>query len=339
MNRLIRGRKLVELVTAQSSPFTFEQCAELDEITGEFRPAAACSREQGDSSGDDTICDFSDLETVNSSDPEYVVEDLQDPRSDSEVEEVLDEQCGRLTRKRKRSGRKKKRNSKGQADKLTWKRIKNTQARLKGEQYEGFQKDQDGKYQQTVVRSAKVLQSPCKGHTFIEHTKGPKQQFDCENVTEMERQSIYQEFWKMPSWDARKVHVRSLVTISALQHRRHASNNQNSRKGMSFKYFLMVRSDNTAKRIHVCKNMFMRTLAIGQRQLRDWLTETPSVVMDPVPAPASLQPRNDESQGVNSIVEFFDKLPKVESHYCRCSTTKKYIFRAGLDQRNRRFVY
>lgn len=115
------------------------------------------------------------------------------------------------------------------------------------------------------------------------------------------------------------------VTISAPQHRRRASNNDNSRKGMSFKYFLMLRSNITAQRIHVCKVMFMRTLAIGQRQLRDWLTETSFVVTDPVPAPAPLQPGNDDSEEVNSIVELFDKLPKVESHYCRCSTVSSSV--------------
>lgn len=75
MNRLTRGRKLVDLVAARSS--TAEQCAALDENTGEFRFRASrtCSREQGDSSGDETMCDFSDLESIEPSDSEYVVED------------------------------------------------------------------------------------------------------------------------------------------------------------------------------------------------------------------------------------------------------------------------
>lgn len=323
MNRLRRGRRLVDLVTEQQSSLD-EQCVdvELDEITGKFRPAF-CD-EQCDSSGDETFCGFSDLESIAPSDPEFVVDNnLEDTSTDSEVEELLDERCGQITRKRKKNGRKKKRKSKGQADKSQWKRIKNSEARLKGEQYEGFQKDQDGKYQQTVVRPAKVLQNRCNGHTKIQHG-GPQQQFECQNVTENERQSMFEEFWKMPSWDSRKVHVRSLVTVSAPQHRR-ISSDENSRKGTSFKYFLMLRSDNSVKRIHVCKVMFMRTLAIGQRQLRDWLTEVPSVMMNPVSAPAPPQPGNDELEEVNSIVEFFDKLPKVESHYCRSSTTKKYL--------------
>ncbi|CAB3222650.1 unnamed protein product [Arctia plantaginis] len=42
--------------------------------------------------------------------------------------------------------------------------------------------------------------------------------------------------------------------------------------------------------------MFMTTLAIGQRQLRDWLIKTPSVGKDPVSAPAPPQPGHDKSE-------------------------------------------
>ncbi|CAH0728134.1 unnamed protein product, partial [Brenthis ino] len=318
MNRLSRGRLLVDLVTSKD-----KLCEVLDEVTGEFRPTLADARDQFDLSDDETFYEISDFESVEPSDPEFVVDNiLQNSSSDTEIEEVLDEQRGQLTRKRKRDGRQKKRNSKGKADRSTWKRIKNAEARLKGEQYEGFQKDEHGKYQQTVVRPAKTLQSPCNGHTKTQH-RGPQQQFECDNMTENERQIIFHEFWKIPSWNARKVHVRSLTTISAPQYRR--SSSENSRKGTSFKYFLMLRSENTAKRIHVCKVMFLRTLGIGQRQLRDWLTETPLIARDPVLTPALSQPGKDKSEEVNSIVEFFDKLPKVESHYCRSSTTKKYL--------------
>ncbi|CAK1594879.1 unnamed protein product [Parnassius mnemosyne] len=323
MHRLTRGKRLVDMVTTATS---INEVAVLDEKTGEFLQEPVClnSREPSDVTDDETFCGFSDVESVIPSDPEFVADEDTIITDSSEVEEILNERCGTLTRKRKSNNRKKERMSKGKAEKSEWKRIKNSEARLKGEQYVGFQKDQDGKYQQTLVRPAKGLQEACNGHSKIQHG-GPRQQYECEKLSENNRQSMFDKFWNVQSWDARKVYVRNLVGVSTPQYRRSFSNNESSRKGTSFKYFLMLRSDNNVQRIHVCKVMFMRTLSIGSRQLRNWLTENLLKNTEPVLAPIQPQIRNDESEETNSIVEFFDKLPKVESHYCRSSTKKLYL--------------
>lgn len=96
---------------------------------------------------------------------------------------------------------------------------------------------------------------------------GPKQRFECEMLTEEERKMIFDSYWALSSWEARQVYVRSLVSVNAPQHRR--SSSVESRKDKAFKYFLSLKDN--AKRVYVCKQMFMKTLCIGQIQLRDWV--------------------------------------------------------------------
>lgn len=119
-----------------------------------------------------------------------------------------------------------------------------------------------------------------------------------------------------------KLYVRSLVSVYAPQHRR--SSSIDSRKDKAFKYFLSLKDN--AKRVHVCKQMFMKTLCIGQRQLRDWVVPnkdaTESSIMSQNGNECNARTQNNAT---DSIREFFDSLPKVESHYCRSSSSKLYL--------------
>lgn len=63
--------------------------------------------------------------------------------------------------------------------------------------------------------------------------------------------------------------------------------------------------------------MFLSTLGIGKRQLRDWLlTNTDNTTI----------PNNNLAGDKEmSVIAFLDKLAKVESHYCRASSRKLYL--------------
>ncbi|CAG5043443.1 unnamed protein product [Parnassius apollo] len=98
---------------------------------------------------------------------------------------------------------------------------------------------------------------------------------------------------------------------------------QASRKNKGFKYFLSLKDN--AKRVHICKQMFMKTLCIGQRQLRDWVVPSKDVAESFTIS----QNGNDcnartQNNASDSIREFFNSLPKVESYYCRSSSSKLY---------------
>ncbi|CAG4977983.1 unnamed protein product [Parnassius apollo] len=141
-------------------------------------------------------------------------------------------------------------------------------------------------------------------------------------LTEEDRKLIFDSYWALSSWEARKVYVRNLVSVYAPQLR--SSSSVDSRKNKGFKYFLSLKDN--AKRVHVCKQMFMKTLCIGQRQLRDWVVPSKDVAESFIIS----QNGNDcnartQNNASDSIREFFDSLPKVESHYCRSSSSKLYL--------------
>lgn len=115
MHRLKRGKMLVDMITTATS---INEVVVLDEKTGEFLPSSLNYREPSDVSDHETFCEFSDVESINPSDPEFVAEEDTVVTDSSEVEEILDEQCGILTRKQKRNSRKKKRMSKCNAKKI-----------------------------------------------------------------------------------------------------------------------------------------------------------------------------------------------------------------------------
>lgn len=198
---------------------------------------------------------------------------------------------------------------------------------MKGQQYLGFQKNNDNKYEQSLVKPAKNIGKGCNGHTKYAELKhgGPKQKFECDKLNEADRQSIFQHYWELPTWETRKVFIRTLVTESAPPHRRQL--HDNSRKRKSFKYFLTHQKDDDVKRLHVCKLMFMDTLGIGKRQLRDWLICNQDKTNSNETARSSVtdSETRDAEESCKSIIEFFDSLPKVESHYCRASSTKLYL--------------
>lgn len=326
MNRLHRGKLLVKLASDQQSTPNI-----LDEATGEFRPITESQDiflQSDGSDNEERIFDNS------SSDSDYhpynsdsTTDDLNTGMADEIIyDDILDESTGQITRVYKDNGRKRKHRSKGKADRSEWKRQKAQQARLKGEAYEGFQKDENGKYKQTLLRPAKSLQPGCRGHVDIQEEQpqpkgGPKQNFKCKDLTEEMRRAIFQEFWLVSSWEARKVYVRSLITVQDPQHRRHSTTDATKKK-KSFKYFLKHTSENgETKTVHVCKTMFASTLGIGARQLRSWIEMTSNEDAQ------ESEPRQARNIVIspNSIIEFLDSLPKMESHYCRASSRKKYL--------------
>lgn len=74
----------------------------------------------------------------------------------------------------------------------------------------------------------------------------------------------------------------------------------------------------------VCKKMFLNTISIGEWSVHNWVEN--SVVSNTVPHAH----RNENRRPANNLkkellIEFFRSLPKLESHYCRKSSTKLYL--------------
>ncbi|CAH1987326.1 unnamed protein product [Acanthoscelides obtectus] len=198
-------------------------------------------------------------------------------------ENVENQGGGNQEDRRTPDGRTKKRKSKGQRDPSQWKRAKNSQARLKGHAYMGFQKNTGGKYQQTVCRVQRKVKPSCGGHK--NDSKGPQQKFECLQITNEMRNQIFQSFWEISSWED---------------------------------------NPESTKKYHVCKKMFLATLGIGERCVREWVLNKCLPNMELGIEPALVEPPQD-SECTKNVNQFLDSLPKVESHYCRASTRKLYL--------------
>lgn len=171
-----------------------------------------------------------------------------------------------------------------------------------------------------VHKSKKFLKTRC-------HCTKKGTQIKCFSLCEEDRQRIFAKFWEL-SWPEKRVYVTSRVLKCATKRARNRKNDTESQRSVSFCYFLNKKSE----QIRVCKTMFCNTLGISLRTISDWIkkgTTSPDINKD---APLSGNkedntPRKglrfeEEKQHLN---KFFEALPKLESHYCRKSTTKLYL--------------
>lgn len=224
-----------------------------------------------------------------------------------------------------------KRKSKGQGNPKLWKRSKQAELRLHGKAYTGFKKDKSGVYKQNTSKEMRRIGNKCSGH----HQKlaksgkgGPRQGFQCSDISDVQREYLFEEFWKLNSWEAKKSFVKGLVVPVTPKYRRTATNKEKLKR-FTLKYHLIVNNQelaangNTKSRKLVCKAMFLATLNIGEKTEQNWVTEKSSNTNQGIKSSnESLQ--HNESCSIN-VEAFLLSLPQVESHYCRSSSTKLYL--------------
>lgn len=94
----------------------------------------------------------------------------------------------------------------------------------------------------------------------------------CHEITELERQSIFESFWEKMSWEQRRQFVCSNITLTACK--RKVTKYEISRKSETKSYFLQVSRNSIVTKVQVCRVMFLRTLGMSEWFLRYWLDKT-----------------------------------------------------------------
>ena len=228
------------------------------------------------------------------------------PSVDSETIAVIDEpQIEDNIIRRKKAKR-------GQSKKEEWKRNSNQAKRMRGESYTGFAKDNTGKYKQSVTKIPRMLAPPC-GCKLSKSGKILK----CALFTEENRKEIFKNFWSNMSWDERKVFVAN--NVEQVTKKRKRTDAETSRRSMSYTYYLKL--DDCRSR--VCKEMFLATLNLGEWSVKSWLQNSSEGMS--TASKNRRRPQKPESDEHKGISEFLQSLPKLESHYCRASTSKLYL--------------
>ncbi|KAG8270463.1 hypothetical protein J6590_108428 [Homalodisca vitripennis] len=154
---------------------------------------------------------------------------------------------------------KRKRNKK--PNKELWETEKCKAKRMKGEEYFGRRKNEDGKTVYDVKRSKRELKPRC-----LCKPKS-KSVFQCHTVTEEIRKNIFNDFWLL-NWEERRILAKQLVDNRSVSHRRVDSDNVR-RKGSLYYHSKINQSQD---RIRVCKKMFLNTLSMGEWAILNWVS-------------------------------------------------------------------
>lgn len=171
-----------------------------------------------------------------------------------------------------------------------------------------------------VHKSAKSLKSLC--NCVLQTKKNCI--LNCKEVTETQRNIIFKHFWAIINDEARIQFLKNNMKILPTARKRGLCS---TKRNSSVQYYL----DN----IRVCKTIFLNTLDIGENMIKKIInkshSETEFLGED------NTEDNNLESTPTTTLIyqsisdrklllnAFFELLPKLESHYCRASTSKLYL--------------
>lgn len=185
--------------------------------------------------------------------------------------------------------------------------------REKGKEYKGYKKE-NGKFVPVVDRQKRTMLPKCNSKVCITAKNRHCSEFD-----DKFRRKLFDKFWSL-TWDMKKTYVSTLVSIKKTK--RPAADQ--SRRTLTFEYFL--KKDKIA--LQVCKKTFLNTLGLREFMVRNWCLKAESgmhVGTDDIEMPLRKRISNERAASIQSLTDFFNAIPKLESHYCRASTTKLYV--------------
>ncbi|CAI6374066.1 unnamed protein product [Macrosiphum euphorbiae] len=144
---------------------------------------------------------------------------------------------------------------------------------------------------------------------------------ECTEINDDERLKIFHRYWKELDHSRKRDYLLSCMEI-ILPKRSYVTN---SNRTCNYKYFMSV--NNTKKT--VCRRFLLNTLDISEKVLRytrDNKVDLHTSKPDSRGNIGSRTPTNKTPhEKMIHLEEFINMLPAVPSHYCRSSTSKKYI--------------
>lgn len=207
------------------------------------------------------------------------------------------------------------------ADPEKWKKNRSKALRMKGQEYLGYSTEK-GTVKHNKPRSSRNLKSGCENNRFC--TKSAKR--NCSSFTEEKREELFNLFWNM-SWEQKKIYVLGLVLY--LPKKRSYVQGASRRSG-TFIYHLRLDS----KKLQVCKKMFLSTFDLKEKMVHNWILNNQNHGFA-----KSVETKNHEKTAKRNrtsfhlkckaqsdfVKTFFNRMPKMESHYCRKDTNKLYF--------------
>lgn len=260
--------------------------------------------------GDDCTVDFEQISIIEGSkknvkDPIFKPDMAGSQNSDSEEysEAIEKKNLEDENSRRKRS-------TKYEVNAKAWQENKNRINREKGKSYFGKKKE-EGKWKYNLLKQPRSLMVSCN----CKLSKCEKSILQCRRLQEDERQVIFKQFWEY-TWPEKRVFVKGLVSVNQTARKR--GQNEDSRRTYTNKFYL------GKGRLRVCKTMFLNTLGVKEWVIKKWAKSgLENKKHEGLPDTESHQVQ--KTQNIKFLHDFFDSLPKLESHYCRASTSKLYL--------------
>lgn len=226
---------------------------------------------------------------------------------------------------------KRKRRKRNEVDERQWAVNKNKKLREIGRAYCG-KKRINGKWDYSIKKEGRKMKERC-GCKCKDNSK-----IRCSSIKEEERKTIFEKFWKLNRGE-KKVYVDLLVLKLPTARSRDRKTEEVSRREFSYIYFL---ENNLKEKVRVCKKMFQNTIDLGEKTIRLWKNSNSedaedsnedtdeNAITNRVESGIKYQKVSEARRKISNesnvaLNNFFDSLPKMESHYCRASTDKLYL--------------
>lgn len=229
------------------------------------------------------------------------------------------------------------------ANSEAWSRNDAKCKRIRGEAYLGYRR----KEKQSTLnilhdtpREERQMGPPCQSKIC----KQWKTRF-CSEIKCDDRLKIFNHFWKdLVCWKEKQIYILSLIEL--VEPKQRTTKSLTSRRSGTYFYYLKVGNS----KFCVCRNMFLNTFGLKESTIRYWLQreslsenilprnvrEDLGIVDEEIEC--VMETENDVSIGHKKgfsrrakkykneyLKQFFNKLPKLPSHYCRKSTRKLYL--------------
>lgn len=166
-----------------------------------------------------------------------------------------------------------------------------------------------------TVPARNILRERCNG----EVCKGFAH--NCLDISDEERQKILNNFYETGSLQLQREYIARHVKERPVK--RKTSGKEQSRRTCTFVYVLPKKESE----ISVCKKLFLNTLCVTEKTVRTVLSKIKeSGVLETEKRGGRAKSLQDRDKTVrDAITKHINRFPRVESHYCRASTSKEYL--------------
>lgn len=152
--------------------------------------------------------------------------------------------------------------------------------------------------------------------------KLPPCRMECsKRLLDEERMKCFKEYWALGDRNKRANYVSSLITINPKKSHKLKSSDIRT---CSCTYKLIINN----RDINVCKNCFVKTLG-ETKGFVELVTQKRKLSSSGIITPdrrGAEPPKNKRSDAeINDVKNHIDSFPAYESHYCRASSSKKYL--------------